>query len=144
MKKRRIAVMGGGHGARTVAADMTLAGHEVRLFEMERLHENVAAIFERKEIAITGKARNGKAKLALATHDAKEAIRGTDAILIVVPSLYHGAYADLLAEHLEDGQNVVLIRGRWGALSSSRGFDRRDAGRRSPCRSWTRCRMRRG
>lgn len=114
--KRRIAVLGGGHGARTVTADLTLAGHRVHLFEMEKFHENMAAIFERQETTITGKARNGTAKLALVTHDVARAIRGTDTILIVVPALYHRVYAHLLAGHLRDGQNVVLVPGTLGSL----------------------------
>ena len=44
MQTRRIAVLGGGHGARTVAADMSLAGHEVRLFEFERFAANIGEI----------------------------------------------------------------------------------------------------
>ena len=116
MPKRTVAVLGGGHGARTVAADMTLAGHEVHLFELSRFHENVAAIFEGRQIAITGQARTGAAELAVATHDIAEAIEGADVILIVVPALYHRDYADLLAPHLRDGQRVVLVPGTLGSL----------------------------
>ena len=52
MNGRRIAVLGGGHGARTVAVDMALAGHKVSLFEFEQFHDNIAEIFERKQILI--------------------------------------------------------------------------------------------
>lgn len=113
---RTIAVLGGGHGARTVAADMSLAGHEVRLFEFERFHDNVAALFAERQIVISGSARNGVATLALATHNLAEAIRGTDAILIIVPALYHRIYAEALAPLLCDGQNVVFIPGTLGSL----------------------------
>ncbi|MFH1071040.1 MAG: NAD/NADP octopine/nopaline dehydrogenase family protein [Candidatus Glassbacteria bacterium] len=116
MSKRKIAVLGGGHGARTVAADMTLAGHEIRLFEFEEFHENVAEIFERREIRIDGKSRNGNAKLALATHDIREAIDRTDAILIIVPALYHRKYAEILAPCLRDSQHVALVPGTLGSL----------------------------
>ena len=44
MSKRIVAVLGGGHGARTVAADMTLAGHEVRLFEFEQSESNLVEL----------------------------------------------------------------------------------------------------
>lgn len=116
MSKRTLAVLGGGHGARTVAADMTLAGHEVRLFEFEKFHENVAEIFEKRTIAISGKARNGIAKLALATHDIAEAIDGAELIVIIVPALYHRVYADLLTSCLKGGENIVLIPGTFGSL----------------------------
>ena len=116
MLARKIAVLGGGHGARTVAADMTLAGHEVRLFEFEKFQANVADIFERREITIDGKARQGLARIALATHDLAEAVDGTDAILIIVPALYHHIYAESLANSLRDGQHVVLVPGTLGSL----------------------------
>ena len=116
MVKRKLAVLGGGHGARTVAADMSLAGHEVRLFELEKFHDNVAAIFETRRIEISGKARNGTAELALATHDVAEAIAGVDLIAIIVPALHHRVYADLLAPHLSGGENVVLMPGTFGSL----------------------------
>ena len=116
MAGTRVAVLGGGHGARTVAADLTLAGHSVHLYEVKRFHDSIAQIFRRQEITISGKARTGKAKLSLATHDIAEAIEGVDIILIVVPALYHRTYADLLAPHLRDGHHVVLIPGTLGSL----------------------------
>lgn len=115
-RKRTIAVLGGGHGARTVAADLSLAGHQVRLFEFEEFHDTVAAIFEQQTITIGGKARNGTATLALATHDLGEAIGSSDAIMVIVPALHHRTYAKALAPCLRDGQNVVLIPGTIGSL----------------------------
>lgn len=116
MTTRHIAVLGGGHGARTVAADMALAGHKVNLFEFAQFHDNVSEIFEQKKISITGKARNGDAELALCTHDISEAIVDIELILIVVPAIYHRSYAELLHPHLRDGQHVVLIPGTMGSL----------------------------
>ena len=114
--KRKIAVLGGGHGARTVAADMALAGHEVRLFEFEHFRDNVAALFETRKITIAGKARNGTAQLCMATHDLKQAVSGAELILVIVPSLYHRVYGEALAPVLRDGHNVVLIPGTMGSL----------------------------
>jgi opine dehydrogenase len=116
MTSRRIAVLGGGHGARTVAADMALAGYKVNLFEFEQLHGHISEIFEKKKISMTGKARNGDAELALCTHNISEAICDVEVILIVVPALYHRTYAELLHPYLQDGQHVVLIPGTVGSL----------------------------
>ncbi len=116
MTRRHIAVLGGGNGARTVAADMALAGHKVSLFEFAQFHDNVSEIFERKRISITGKARKGDAELALCTHNISEAIRDVEVVLIVVPALYHQTYAELLAPHLQDGQHIVLMPGTMGSL----------------------------
>ena len=117
MVKRKIVVLGGGHGARTVAADMTLGGHQVTLFEFEKFHGNVAAIFEGRTISISGKARQGLARIHKTTHDLEEALAdGPELILVVVPALYHRLYAAALAPLLRDGQNIVLIPGTCGSL----------------------------
>jgi len=108
--------MGGGHGARTVAADMTLAGHSVTLFEFEKFHDNVAAIFENNTIEISGKAREGIAKLHKTTHDIADALEGAEVIIIIVPALAHRIYAKALATHIKDGQNIVLVPGTFGSL----------------------------
>ncbi len=116
MNPRRITIMGGGHGARTVAADMALAGHTVTLFEFEKFHDNVSAIFENRKIDISGKARQGTAELACTTHDVAEATEGAELVVIVVPSLAHRFYAEALAGRLSDGQHVVLVPGTFGSL----------------------------
>jgi opine dehydrogenase len=116
MSLRRIAVMGGGGGARAVAAHMCLAGHQVTLFEFERFHADIAAIFAASSIEITGKALTGIARLHRTTHDIAEAIQDAELILIVVPSVAHVAYAEALAEHLRDGHHVVLVPGTFGSL----------------------------
>ena len=54
---RKLAVLGGGHGARTMAADLTLAGHSVTLYEMPEFKNDMRVIFETKRIRLEGKAR---------------------------------------------------------------------------------------
>lgn len=116
MANRKIAIMGGGHGARTVAADMTLAGHTVTLFEFEKFHDSVADIFENNTIKISGEAREGVAKIYKTTHDIAEAIKDSEMVIIVVPALVHRIYAEALAKYLKDGQNIVLFPGTLGSL----------------------------
>jgi opine dehydrogenase len=116
MTQRCITVMGGGHGARTVAADLSLAGHLVTLFEFEQFHANVAAIFEGRTITISGKARQGLARIHRTTHDISEALEGAELVLVAVPSTVHRVYAEALAQHLRDGLHVVLMPGTLGSL----------------------------
>ena len=113
---RKIAVLGGGNGARTVAADMTLAGHQSVLYEMPQFKENLKTIFKTGNISIDGKARTGEAKLFKVTDDIKEAVKDTDIILVIVPAFAHAPYARLLAPVLNDGHNVVLVPGTMGAF----------------------------
>ena len=111
---RKIAVLGGGNGARTVAADMTLAGHKTVLYEMPEFRENIKTIFETGTICITGKARTGEARLFKVTHAIEEAVKDVELILIVVPAYAHASYAKLLGPVLKNGHNIVLIPGTMG------------------------------
>ena len=112
----KIAVLGGGHGALTIAADMTLYGHRVTLFEMKEYFHQIKEIAETKKIKISGFARQGTANLHKVTSDIKDAIKDVDIILIVVPSFVHKKYAEMLAPCLKDGDNIVLIPGTFGSL----------------------------
>ena len=108
--------MGGGHGARTVAADMSLAGHAVTLFEFEKFHDNVAAIFESGRIEITGSARNGVAQIHKTTHEMADAVKDAELMLIIVPAFAHRVYAEAMAKYIQDGHNIVLVPGTFGTL----------------------------
>ena len=99
-----------------MAADLALAGHRVTLFEMEKFHQNVAAIFETKTIQIGGKGRTGTAQLARTTHDLEEALDRAKLIFVVVPAFAHKVYAEQLAAHLRDGHHVILVPGTFGSL----------------------------
>ena len=44
MKMMKIAVLGAGNGGYTTAADLTLAGHEIYLFEFDKFKENLEPI----------------------------------------------------------------------------------------------------
>ena len=128
MPRRKVSVLGGGHGARTVAADMALAGHDVTLFEFESFHANVASIFESGEVVISGGARNGTARLQRTTHDMAEALRDAEVVVIVVPALAHLVYAEAIAPHVQHGQHIVLMPGTFGSLELAAGI-RRHGGR---------------
>src|SRR3972149_3270128 len=51
---KRIAVIGAGNGGTAIAGDLTLAGHECRLFEFEEWAGNVTAVNEKGGIKVTG------------------------------------------------------------------------------------------
>ena len=78
---QKIAVLGAGHGGYAMAADLTLAGYEVHLFN--RSPEPIEAIRKRGGIEITGDSVYGEgfAKIKKATTDMKEAIEGVDVIM---------------------------------------------------------------
>jgi opine dehydrogenase len=64
---KTICVIGAGNGGSAIAGDMTLAGHACRLFEFPEYKANLEPVIAKGGITVTGIARTGFAKLALAT-----------------------------------------------------------------------------
>ena len=116
MNPMKVAVMGGGNGSHTIAADLSLKGLTVNMFEMEKFAASMQKVFETGEIEMTGVAGSGKAKLNLVTTDIAEAVKDTEVIFIPLPGFVVSAYARLLAPHLTDDQIVVIMPGTLAAL----------------------------
>jgi opine dehydrogenase len=109
---RTIAVLGGGHGGCAAAADLTLRGHDVRLFS--RSESALAPIRQRGGIELTGLAGEGSAPVAVVTTDIEEAVRGADLVMTAVPTTALAEYAELLAGVLGDGQPLFVNPGHTG------------------------------
>lgn len=112
-----IAVIGAGNGACTIAADLTLNGYKVNLYEIPELAESFEPIRQKREITITGKSNNGVAKLNMATHDIRKAADGVETIFVVVPAFGHKRIAELLTPFLTDGQLIALFPGAFGTIT---------------------------
>lgn len=123
MSSKRIAIIGAGNGGCAIAGDMTLAGHECRLFEFPEYADNIAAIQNTGGIEVTGIARTGFAKLALATTDLAEAVTGAGVIMVATQALTHERTARELAPLLQAGQAVVLWPGSGGTLVVRQAWD---------------------
>jgi len=59
--KQTIAVLGGGNGAHAVAADLTFAGYEVKIFEFPQFKANIQKVLETREIVKEGVSPTGVA-----------------------------------------------------------------------------------
>ena len=114
---KKIAVLGAGNGGCTIAADLTLNGYEVNLYEIPELAESFEPIRQTREITISGKSNNGVAKLNMATTNIKDAIDGVETIFVVVPSFGHKRIAELLTPLLTDGQLIALFPGGFGTIT---------------------------
>ena len=55
----KVAVMGGGNGSHTIAADLALKGLSVNMFEMAQFAASMQKVFECREIEMTGVAGSG-------------------------------------------------------------------------------------
>jgi opine dehydrogenase len=116
MSSMKVAVMGGGNASHTIAADLTLKGLTVNMFEMEKFAQAMKTVFETREIEMSGVAGTGKARLNLVTSDIREAIAGVEIIFIPLPGFAVTPYAKILAPYLEEDQIVLIIPGTLGAL----------------------------
>ena len=116
--QKRIAVIGAGNGGFAMAADLTLSGYEVSLFELPRYETNIVDVREIGGIEITGAGapRTGFAELALVTTNIEEAIEGCSSIMVVTQAMAHKEVANLLSSVIKPDQCVFLLPGTAGAV----------------------------
>ncbi len=118
----RVAVLGGGNGAYATAADLALAGHEVRLWR--RREEDAAAIRAAGGITLVADGRSGKARLERVTVDLAEAVAGAEVVMVPLPATTHEDLAGRLAKVLEADQIVLLTPGTFGSYVMARAIAR--------------------
>ena len=114
----KIAILGGGHGCHAAAADLSEAGHEVRLWRRD-----AAALRPLQDAgAIVLKDADGarEVELALATADIGAALRGAQLVVLPTPATAQDDIARAMAPHLVDGQVVFLAPGTFGAYTMAR------------------------
>src|SRR3989304_10027961 len=111
----RIAVLGAGNAGHATAADLSLAGAHVCLYESPEFSQNLMHIRERGGIELTGIGRTGLARVEVTT-DIAEAVHGAACIFVVTQALAHERLAGLCAPHLVDGQAVILFTGYGDSL----------------------------
>jgi opine dehydrogenase len=117
----RLTVCGAGAAGLAIAADSSLKGLDVTLFESQAFAAKLEPVRARGGIEVTDDSettagRTGFAPLVLATDDAGEAVAGADVVMITAPAMYHDVFIDALAPHLRRGQIVVFNTGYWGSL----------------------------
>lgn len=111
-----ITVIGGGNGGHAIAADLTLRGFDVCLYEDARFAGNMEKVFKEKKIHLEGAAGSGTACLKQVTSDLKEAMEGAGIVLVAVPAFAHKATAEAMAPYVEKGQTIVFLPGTFGSL----------------------------
>lgn len=111
-----VAVLGGGNGAHAAAADLTLRGFDVHMYEDEKFIGKMKKVAESKQIRLSGVCGNETVNIKMVTSDLKEAITDVKYILVVVPAFAHTIYAEKLAEIVQPGQIIFLLPGTFGSL----------------------------
>jgi len=110
----KIAILGGGHGCHAAAADLSEAGHEVRLWRRDAAA--LRAVITSGGIVLKDGAGRREIGIALATPDIAAALRGAELVLIPSPATAQADIAKAIAPHLVDGQVVFLPPGSFGSF----------------------------
>ena len=103
----RIAILGAGNGGCAAAADLTMRGHSVALYELPEFAHVLDPIQERGGIEIVDQ---GFAQVDTITGDIAEAMSGAGYVFNPVPAFAHEVFARTCAPFVESGQTIVI----WG------------------------------
>lgn len=114
----KVTVIGAGNGGLAAAADLTLRGFSVTLYEHPDFAANLEPIRASGSIGLstlpsTGLS-GGFAQPALLTTDAAGALREAEVVLLIAPAFAHDSLATEISPHLRKGQLVVLMPGGFG------------------------------
>ncbi len=111
-KPMNIAVIGCGHAGSTVAADLSIKGHNVTLLKTSnKLHnEHFEKIYDEQSITITENGISKNAKVNVTTK-LKDAVVGKDLLIIYIQTNYHENLIKSLCGYIEDGQTVLIEPG---------------------------------
>lgn len=107
-----ICIMGGGNGAYAAAAHLTLLGHNIRLFSPQ--NAELTPIVKQGGITLKGILGNQFVPNISVFMELGPALMDVDLIMLVVPSLAHTSYAQLLAPLIQDNTFILLNPGHTG------------------------------
>lgn len=114
-----VAVCGCGSAGTAIAADVSLMGCKVNVFEVPEFKQNIAPIQERRGIELTGVTSSGKtgfARLNKITTDPQEALEGTQVVMVTVPAPVHETFFEVLCPYFKEGQIILVNTGYWASL----------------------------
>lgn len=122
--EKPVAVLGGGACAQTFAAEFTLAGYKVRLYELPELAQGtLGEVLRTHEIELGGAQANfkwfrraGIAKVDVVTTEISEALRGAGLVIVAIPAKGHKPFFEKMIPCLEDGQMISIFPDNFGSL----------------------------
>lgn len=108
MKVERVAILGGGNGGITAAADLSNKGFEVSLFQSDKFCRNLDVIKDKGEILLQTLESESTEKVHLVTDDIKEAILGAQIIMLAIPGMAVEYFAEILAPVVREDQIIYI------------------------------------
>jgi opine dehydrogenase len=116
-----VAVLGGGNAGHAIAAELSLAGLKVNLYELPQFaaglfHETL----KRREVEILGKLGEGVVRITNVTTSISEALGDAELVIVAVPSVGHKTFAELCASYLSKSlgkvRSLIVMAGNAGSL----------------------------
>jgi len=114
----KIAVLGGGHGCYAAAADLSEAGHDVRLWRRDAAA--LAPVVDAGAITLVDERGRREVPFAAATADIGAALAGAELVVVPSPATAQADIARAMAPHLATGQVVFLPPGTFGSVLMAR------------------------
>jgi opine dehydrogenase len=110
MNIKHVAVLGAGNGGITAAADLTLRGFHVSLFELPQFSRHIDLLKKRKGEVVLKEPGGlvSKTTIGLLTTDIKEALSGAQLVLVSIPSLWTEEFARVSAPFISGDQIIVM------------------------------------
>ncbi len=112
MTVRSVAILGAGNGGCAAAADLAARGFDVRLYN--RSLERLKPLIERGGLEWNGPAGEGFVELPVVTDDIREAVWGSELVMLAVPTSAHPFFARELGAVLPPDGLVFLNPGHMG------------------------------
>lgn len=110
-KELKFCVLGAGHGGLAMAGHLAIMGYKVNLYT--RGQWRIRPVRSRRGIRVEGEVK-GFGKIEVATNDIKEALKGVEILMVVVPANGHQFIAQTCAPYLKEKHVIVLNPGRTG------------------------------
>lgn len=125
-----IAVVGAGNGGQCMAADLSLQGYDVVLYEIPELADRLAPVAETRRIELRSPDGTATAELAKVTFDIADALVDATIVCVVAPAFAHDRLFSEMLPFLRDEHTVILWAADFGSLAlrhlieiSGRGID---------------------
>ena len=119
----QVAVLGGGGTGCYIAAELSLRGYSVSLYEArEHWGSNIDGILRRGGVELTGTGVNGFTEIHEITDDLAQAVKDAELIIIAMVAWRHQELANALKPLMRDDMAIVFSAGNFGSIILRRTF----------------------
>ena len=112
----KLTVIGGGGTGAALSADLTIAGHDVALFELENQPGCLPDIQKAGVIYREGKDLQDAVPAPKITFDPRQAVEDAEVIFVAAAAYRHQALCQAIIPYLAPGQAVCFFSGNCGSL----------------------------